>query len=533
MNGSNGTFTVQGIHTYDVDSLDRSGGVYTVTVTVNGPQNEVITTTNGVSVVRPPVIGVGSNVAFVPGVAFSNVEVAAFSEPDVADPNSEFSTTIYWGDGSSSSGVVAGSNGLFRVLGGHSYASAGEFAVQIEVSQAWNSLQLVSVLTSEAFGADPKAADPTIQFYVKPISNNDAKPSDTLAVSYWKNAFVTDPNDPKKLRIDDSFIDKDTKAFTVVVTDPKIGNNQNTITADLKTSSDEGAAIELTRKANTNSFVSKNLILVTFAVDDQYKLFGVADNKPGDRSFLVKLGDTVTASYKQSKSEATVPVQKVLKLNVNIMGGNMNAKVVNDAIPNVSAVFAQIGIRVEATNITNNAIAPNGIYEKDGSFDPYLTGPVGKKGLTPQQRTLFGDQKLRTDAETTINVYVFPSLSGGVLGATFTPNQIMGLNEPAKFANSVVIALNPDTVNTFWDTLAHEIGHDLLNSRKGFDTDHSFPGANAANTNEVLLMTSPRKKVVNDEIVQGLGGLFERRRILPGTGSAMLKNNKALLTDPS
>ncbi len=138
--GGNGTFTVQGTHTYAQDSIDQSGGVYQVTVMVTDQSGDTLTSNSTVTVVRPPMAGLGDNVVGQPGTALNNVLVAEFTEPDAADGANEFSVSINWGDGNSSSGtVVEVGPGLFAVYGSHTYAAAGSYSVQVEVSQNWGS----------------------------------------------------------------------------------------------------------------------------------------------------------------------------------------------------------------------------------------------------------------------------------------------------------------------------------------------------------------------------------------------------------
>ncbi len=135
---TSGTFVVSGTHDYTVDSYDQAGGQYTLSVTVNGPQSEVITTSPAVSVVRPADVAFGNTLFSQPNVSFTNSPVAVFADPDTADAASEFSATIFWGDGTSSTGTISGSNGLFSVLGGHTYTAAGEYGIGVAVSQGWS-----------------------------------------------------------------------------------------------------------------------------------------------------------------------------------------------------------------------------------------------------------------------------------------------------------------------------------------------------------------------------------------------------------
>src|SRR5207253_3065424 len=124
--GGGGGFTLSSVsHTYTADSSSQSGGVYTVSVTINDVGGSTLSGTSTVAVVRPPIALSVANVATAPGsLSLSNVEVAAFTEADTTDTSSEFSATIFWGDGTSSSGTVSGSAGLFHVLGSHTYATA-------------------------------------------------------------------------------------------------------------------------------------------------------------------------------------------------------------------------------------------------------------------------------------------------------------------------------------------------------------------------------------------------------------------------
>ncbi len=132
-------FTITGVHTYAQDSYDQPNGQYAVTTTVTDVDGNVLTGTQYVSVVRPPISLVVGSVEATPGVAFSNVEVASFTVPDATDGASEFAAAINWGDGTplDTTGVIVGSAGMYRVLGSHTYAAGGEYTLQVEILQDW------------------------------------------------------------------------------------------------------------------------------------------------------------------------------------------------------------------------------------------------------------------------------------------------------------------------------------------------------------------------------------------------------------
>ncbi|MEA2916539.1 MAG: hypothetical protein QOJ15_8620, partial [Bradyrhizobium sp.] len=57
------------------------------------------------------------------GVALaSNTDVASFTINNTTDTASAFTALIDWGDGTTTTGTIVGSNGSFTVDGGHTYA---------------------------------------------------------------------------------------------------------------------------------------------------------------------------------------------------------------------------------------------------------------------------------------------------------------------------------------------------------------------------------------------------------------------------
>src|SRR5262249_40080609 len=63
--------------------------------------------------------------------------VASFRDRNAMGDGSSFSATIQWGDGTSSEGtLVANASGGFDVVGTHTYSTAGDFTVRVEISDA-------------------------------------------------------------------------------------------------------------------------------------------------------------------------------------------------------------------------------------------------------------------------------------------------------------------------------------------------------------------------------------------------------------
>jgi hypothetical protein len=67
------------------------------------------------------------------GSAFSGT-VITFTDPDPSGAAADYTATIDWGDGSSSSGQVTGSGGALAVGGSHTYAEEGSYPVTVTLT---------------------------------------------------------------------------------------------------------------------------------------------------------------------------------------------------------------------------------------------------------------------------------------------------------------------------------------------------------------------------------------------------------------
>jgi hypothetical protein len=127
--GSNGSFTVQGGHTYADEGSDPA--VVTLTHTADSAQ---ATASGTVSVGEADVLaGQGTKIKANIHHAFSGV-VATFSDTDTANVAGDFNATINWGDGTTTSGTVSGGSGTFAVSGTHQYAHPGHENVTVTLN---------------------------------------------------------------------------------------------------------------------------------------------------------------------------------------------------------------------------------------------------------------------------------------------------------------------------------------------------------------------------------------------------------------
>jgi hypothetical protein len=111
-------------------------GNYAITSDVSplSAANYTFSPVNGTLTVTPaPLTAAAVNFSATAGAPFSGT-VATFTTPDQIDSAAAFAAVITWGDGSTSTGVVSGSNGSFTVCGTHTYAAAGSYAVCVQIS---------------------------------------------------------------------------------------------------------------------------------------------------------------------------------------------------------------------------------------------------------------------------------------------------------------------------------------------------------------------------------------------------------------
>jgi hypothetical protein len=151
VSGSGGTFSVTGGHTYAQDNT------YTAQITVTDRAGRTISTSNSVVVVRAPVGVYNEAVAATAGTGLSNALVGVFTDPNTNDLSTQYTATIDWGDGTTTTtGTVSGSAGLFEVRGGHTYASPGVY--QVIARLLWGAAN-TAVATSSVMALEPATPD--------------------------------------------------------------------------------------------------------------------------------------------------------------------------------------------------------------------------------------------------------------------------------------------------------------------------------------------------------------------------------------
>jgi Bacterial Ig-like domain (group 1) len=128
VSGSDGSFAVSGEHTY------ADEGSYEIKVTISDVDNEGNKATAGstANVADAALAAAGVSPAPVSPQSFSGA-VASFTDANTGSSIEDFTATIEWGDGSSSTGTVSGSGGSYGVSGSHTYTGTGYFTITVHI----------------------------------------------------------------------------------------------------------------------------------------------------------------------------------------------------------------------------------------------------------------------------------------------------------------------------------------------------------------------------------------------------------------
>ena len=124
---SGGMFTVQGSHIFAED------GSFPVLTTISHEDAPNATAASTATVAEGAITATGVPVN---GFEFSsptNVPVATFTHANGIEPASDYSATIDWGDGTTSTGTISLSGGVYTVSGSHMYTDENNYTVTVQI----------------------------------------------------------------------------------------------------------------------------------------------------------------------------------------------------------------------------------------------------------------------------------------------------------------------------------------------------------------------------------------------------------------
>jgi hypothetical protein len=127
--GGAGAFQVSGTHTY------AASGTYSVIVTLTDDAPGTATAqVTSIADVSSGLAVMADSFSASEGTLF-NGTVATFSDSDTSKTPASFTTTINWGDGTTTAGTVTGGSGSFTMTGQHTYADEGTFSFIVTVME--------------------------------------------------------------------------------------------------------------------------------------------------------------------------------------------------------------------------------------------------------------------------------------------------------------------------------------------------------------------------------------------------------------
>jgi uncharacterized protein (TIGR03118 family) len=140
-----GSFLVMGEHTY------AQWGTYSVSVTIADDEGQSVSDSSIATVAPASIQAQAVPIVAVPHKLFSGT-VATFTDPS-RDAAGSFTVRIFWGDGSTSAGVVVASaspagGSSFTVLGKHAYARRKSYAGEVIITRNGSSGAIVPIVAA-------------------------------------------------------------------------------------------------------------------------------------------------------------------------------------------------------------------------------------------------------------------------------------------------------------------------------------------------------------------------------------------------
>jgi hypothetical protein len=212
---ANGVYTVKGSHVYAEESSPEHPGSnpYTLTVSVQETSYQLSVVGNGiasdpatfggstgqgsasVTVADPAVVAKGGlTLIFLECQALPGVPVATFTDPGGPEAAGDYSATIQWGDGSTSTGTITGpdAGGVFTVLGSNAFAEEGTFQATVTIGHEGAPPAQVSNTVIVKDNAGIILLDPTGQGALRATGNGTV----TVADVNHCGAIVIDSSSP-------------------------------------------------------------------------------------------------------------------------------------------------------------------------------------------------------------------------------------------------------------------------------------------------------------------------------------------------
>jgi uncharacterized protein (TIGR03118 family) len=161
-----GGFVIMGAHIFAAE------GSFPFTVTAVNPSLDKLTVTSKANVADAPLDAAGLTIGTTEGSTFTG-SVASFIDGNAADTAADFSATIAWGDGVTSTGTVApAAGGGFSVVGSHAYAEEAQGLTATVTIRDVGSAQVTSTSTVNVADAPLDASPASVEVPANGVLSN-------------------------------------------------------------------------------------------------------------------------------------------------------------------------------------------------------------------------------------------------------------------------------------------------------------------------------------------------------------------------
>jgi microcystin-dependent protein len=339
-----GVFSVAGTHTYGEE------GSYAPTVTINDVGGST-TQATGTATIADAALTAGTATVSggVEGVTAATLS-ATFTDANTGATASDFSGTIAWGDGTTTTfteAAVAGSNGNFTVSGSHLYAEEGTYRPTVTINDVGGSTTTDSGTTTAAdapltaagttlSGTEGAALAATVATFAD--ANPNAPLSDFTATINWgdgsnssgtvtenagvfsvagTHAYAKDGHYTSVVTINDvgGSTAQATSTIDVVPTAPAIkilvGQPVDNGTVELKGTGEVGETINLYADGNTTTIIGTG----TVGAGGTFDITTTADFPDGVHTFTAKQTDAANLTSTASTPAFSVDVAPTLSVS--------------------------------------------------------------------------------------------------------------------------------------------------------------------------------------------------------------------------
>ncbi|HEV3343815.1 MAG TPA: DUF4214 domain-containing protein [Pirellulales bacterium] len=141
-----GGYTVSGSHAYAEETASAA-----LAIVVTDKLGDLTNIANPTKVADAKLHISAVTVTIPTGGVASNVLLATFTDDGGPEPSANYHAAIDWGDGTTTSGTVASSSGVFQITGSHTYGRAGSFNVGVAIQDDGGSVDALVEQTSVQF----------------------------------------------------------------------------------------------------------------------------------------------------------------------------------------------------------------------------------------------------------------------------------------------------------------------------------------------------------------------------------------------